>query len=328
MKKLKRKKGGNRKIKKYQPGGMYSPNVIPGTSLPNSTTNIVQAQNDPNALANAEASQQDAVDKANISAETLASNLKNQESQNKVDVNNAAAKVGQKADSYASMAKTGFDVADKAGAFKKYKTKKALQQAMADPAKASERVKQAGVKNAATIAKVGKGAFTETLADTAKTQLVTKGVDTGGGTLINVAGSKAGSYGMDATSKFAAPVINDATSGIITNSTGTLAKDVATKAVTKGTGKLAGVGGAGAAGATGLAKFATSGAGLGTIANLAGTGIKMASDDGDATKSNAGEYGGAILAGAGTGASYGSMFGPVGTAVGAVGGAIYGGVKQ
>ena len=66
-------------------------------------------------------------------------------------------------------------------------------------------------------------------------------------------------------------------------------------------------GGAGAAGTSGLAKFATSGAGIGTIAALAGTGVSMLSDDGDATKSNVGEYSGSILSSAGTGASVGSL---------------------
>jgi len=92
--------------------------------------------------------------------------------------------------------------------------------------------------------------------------------------------------------------------------------------------KLAGVGGAGVQGAGTLAKFASSGAGLGIIASAAGYGVSKLSDDGDATKSNFGEYSGSILAGAGTGASIGSMFGPVGTAAGAIVGAGYGAVKQ
>ena len=88
-------------------------------------------------------------------------------------------------------------------------------------------------------------------------------------------------------------------------------------------------------GATGLAKmgagagkFLTSGAGLGTVATLAGKGISKLSDDNKAYKSNTGEYSGAILSAAGTGASFGSMFGPVGTAAGAIGGALYGAGKQ
>lgn len=79
---------------------------------------------------------------------------------------------------------------------------------------------------------------------------------------------------------------------------------------------------------SGIGKFATSGAGLGTIAALAGTGVSMLSDDGDPTHSNVGEYTGSILSSAGTGAAIGSYVGPVGTAVGAVGGALWGAGKQ
>ena len=94
------------------------------------------------------------------------------------------------------------------------------------------------------------------------------------------------------------------------------------------TGKLAGFGGAGMTGIGTLGKFATSGAGLGIAANLIGSGISKWSDDNDPTKSNFGEYSGAVLSGAGTGASYGSFLGPVGTGVGAILGGVYGGVKQ
>tara|TARA_R100001510_G_scaffold15057_1_gene12368 strand:- start:23471 stop:26164 length:2694 start_codon:yes stop_codon:yes gene_type:complete len=72
--------------------------------------------------------------------------------------------------------------------------------------------------------------------------------------------------------------------------------------------------------------------GVGAIASLAGEGIKMASDDQDATTMNVGETVGSGLSGIGTGigaamttaALMGSTLGPVGTAAGVVGGAIYG----
>jgi len=72
--------------------------------------------------------------------------------------------------------------------------------------------------------------------------------------------------------------------------------------------------------------------GVGAIASLAGEGIKMASDDQDATTMNVGETTGSALSGIGTGigaamttaALMGSTLGPVGTAAGVVGGAIYG----
>jgi len=72
--------------------------------------------------------------------------------------------------------------------------------------------------------------------------------------------------------------------------------------------------------------------GVGAIASLAGEGIKMASDDQDATTMNAGESIGSGLSGVGTGigaamttaALMGSSLGPLGTAAGAIGGAVYG----
>ena len=86
--------------------------------------------------------------------------------------------------------------------------------------------------------------------------------------------------------------------------------------------------GGGSAIGAGLKSFATSGAGLGTIANLAGRGISKLSDDNDATKSNVGEYSGSILQSAGTGATIGSFFPGPGTAIGAVIGAGIGAGKQ
>ena len=75
---------------------------------------------------------------------------------------------------------------------------------------------------------------------------------------------------------------------------------------------------------SGLKNFATSGAGLGTIANYTGKAISKLSDDKDATKWNAGEVTGDLLSSTGQGAAWGSMLGPVGTAVGAVAGLAYG----
>jgi hypothetical protein len=72
--------------------------------------------------------------------------------------------------------------------------------------------------------------------------------------------------------------------------------------------------------------------GIGAIASIAGEGLKMASDDQDATTMNVGESIGTGLSGVGTGigaamttaALMGSSLGPLGTAAGAIGGAVYG----
>lgn len=83
---------------------------------------------------------------------------------------------------------------------------------------------------------------------------------------------------------------------------------------------------------SGLKSFATSGAGIGTIASLAGAGVSKLADDKDATTMNFGEGTGKTLSGIGTGIGAaattamlaGSALGPVGTLVGAGLGAIYG----
>ena len=98
----------------------------------------------------------------------------------------------------------------------------------------------------------------------------------------------------------------------------------------KGMMSTTGVGAAGVG--TGLAKFATSGAGLGTIASLAGAGVSKLADDGKAHVLNTGEGIGAGLSGAGmgigaittAGALMGSTVPVLGTAIGAAAGAIYG----
>lgn len=74
---------------------------------------------------------------------------------------------------------------------------------------------------------------------------------------------------------------------------------------------------------------------IGAVASLAGEGIKMASDDQDATTMNFGETSGSTLSGIGTGIGaatttamlMGSTLGPVGMAAGAIGGALYGAGK-
>tara|TARA_R110000868_G_scaffold390806_1_gene660592 strand:+ start:842 stop:1909 length:1068 start_codon:yes stop_codon:yes gene_type:complete len=85
----------------------------------------------------------------------------------------------------------------------------------------------------------------------------------------------------------------------------------------------------------GLKNFATSGAGIGTIASLAGAGIKKLSNDNDATTLNFGEGTGAVLAGVGTGigaaalagAAMGSAVPVIGNIIGGVAGAAYGLIK-
>lgn len=74
----------------------------------------------------------------------------------------------------------------------------------------------------------------------------------------------------------------------------------------------------------GLKSFATSGAGLGTIASLAGSGISRLADDNDPTNVTTGEYIGSALEYGGKGATIGSFFPGPGTAIGAGIGTLYG----
>ena len=85
----------------------------------------------------------------------------------------------------------------------------------------------------------------------------------------------------------------------------------------------------------GLKSFATSGAGIGTIASLAGAGVKKLSNDNDATTLNFGEGTGEVLAGVGTGIgaaaltgmALGSAVPVIGNIIGGVAGAAYGLIK-
>ncbi len=106
----------------------------------------------------------------------------------------------------------------------------------------------------------------------------------------------------------------------------------ATIAAPQTVGTLAeGAKGASAIGA-GLKNFATSGAGIGTIASLAGAGISRAADDDDATTMTFGEGTGKVLSGIGTGlgaaaltgAALGSAVPVIGNIIGGAAGAIYG----
>ncbi len=117
---------------------------------------------------------------------------------------------------------------------------------------------------------------------------------------------------------FSAPTINMPTSALSLSTPG--ASPLAQSAISSGAGASKGLIGSVGPG------------GIGAVASLAGEGLKMASDDQDATTMNVGESIGSGLSGVGTGigaamgtaALLGSSLGPLGTAAGAIGGAIYG----
>tara|TARA_R110002050_G_scaffold190174_2_gene324830 strand:+ start:840 stop:2657 length:1818 start_codon:yes stop_codon:yes gene_type:complete len=325
-----REEGGQRAkhggVKKYATAGMYDANVIPGSM--NSTTNIVGAERDASILATNQQGMQSVTDKLKADNEALASEIGNIEATEDAKIQEAADKVGRGAETTMEVAGKGLKTAKEKGLLKGFFGDKAagasgninapslidksgplfdkfkptpMSELLGgtpkfDPASSLNKVKNLSIKTPS---------LNTTLSGTAPKSAfgnISLGADKLGGTLGNL---KAATDVVDKVNKF--------------KGLGTTGMEF---------GKLAAKGTQGAKLAAGAGKFLTSGAGLGTVATLAGKGISKLSDDNDATKSNVGEYSGSILSAAGTGASFGSMLGPVGTAVGAIGGAIYGAGKQ
>ena len=305
--------------RKFQTGGsIYDDNTVQasGQGGVGSTANLVFQESNPELqeqrLQALDAAKTQSVEQATATANEAEKIQVEGQAQADLDAQQAKDTYLAKEEGFANTAKSVYDTANQAGAFNGIKAARAAKIAS----------KGTAVGAGGTVAKNVAG---KAMTDTAATQVTTALPSSGLGTALDL-GSKAGSYGSGLGAATAAPSLPGvAAKEIVTTSAGSLAPAVNVGAKA---GKMSGFGGAGLTGVGTLGKFATSGAGLGMGANLIGAGISKWSDDGDPTKSNFGEYSGAVLSAAGTGASYGSMLGPVGTAVGAVGGAIYGGVKQ
>tara|TARA_Y100001937_G_scaffold18647_1_gene25722 strand:+ start:15014 stop:16231 length:1218 start_codon:yes stop_codon:yes gene_type:complete len=313
------------KIKKYAAAGMYNDNTVAGAgqSAMNSTANIVFQESDPNILKSKLDQLEQAKKDAMATSEQTASDLAAQDQADQQSIAAAAAEEEQKFQKGEALLQQGKQAYEKFSEIGSNIASNKAQKLAAEKAAQSIAGEQFGnlarQQSAEEVSKI--------LAD----QTVQKGAE------LSLSGSTGGSSSI--LSSFGgttpgitppgvtAPVQTLGSEAVKTGATQAGA-EVGKEVVKQGAGKFAGVGGAGAAGTSGFAKFATSGAGIGTIASIAGTGIKMLSDDNDPTKSNFGEYSGAILSSAGTGASIGSFLGPVGTAVGAGVGAIYGAGKQ
>ena len=278
--------------KMYQAGGMYGNNQIPPGL--GSTAMTVYQESDPRIQEQREARFASEVEEQQRKGDALSEELAVTAEQNKVKVQQAFETTAAKFDTGMAMAQKGVEGYSK---IKKVMDAKKAADAL-KAAKAAEALKATQTVASGTKGAVGAlGAVPVGIAaPTASTAAVTTGA----------------TYGAGLIGPAAAPVATGAATGAATTLGTTAAKGA--------------VGGAGVG--TGLAKFASSGAGIGTIATLAGAGITALSDDDDPTKSNVGEYTGSVLSSAGTGASVGSFFGPVGTAVGAGVGAIYGAGKQ
>ena len=305
-------------VRKYATAGMYT-NAIP-SALTNSTTNIVGAERDPSVLQQNQANINAVSENLRTKNENLQTELTNLENTNKEQVQTAADNIEGKFTAGEQTLSKGLKFADKQGWLEGLKS-----------GSSATGTGTGGLGNISLIDKStspifkplnlssspGLGSPGLPPGITPPSSLST-GLDLSGSSLLNPTTTAPGTN-----------LLNTGTD-LLSGSLGT-GTDVASKWAGFGTTGMT----FGKEGAKGLAKlgagagkFLTSGAGLGTVASLAGQGIKKLSDDGKAHVSNVGEYSGSILSAAGTGASLGSMLGPVGTAGGAVGGALYGAGKQ
>ena len=311
------KQGG---VKKYATAGMYNNNIP--QALSNSTTNIVGAERNSSVLAQNQAGIQSVADNLKRKNEQLGSELSEIESQKKSETDAAAANVGKGSDAILSTVGKGLKSEKGQGLIKGLFGKAPPPQ----------------IGGSLSTGIDAGSALTTPMASTPTSQLLgaTPGITPSAAlnAPLNVP-----SIGASGGIGGAAPAGNFGGASLGADK---LAANLGTGALTNaasGASKFAGLGTTGMtfgkAGATGLSgaaagagKFLTSGAGLGTVATLAGKGISKLSDDGKAYQSNTGEYAGSILSAAGTGASFGSIVPGVGTAIGAAAGAIYGAGKQ
>ena len=317
---MKKNKKKYKRKSKYAVGGMYSDNTVQsaGQGAVGTTANVVFDESNPAVLEAKMQQLKDAKEQAKSSSDAMSQNIEQQDQADKQTVALAEQESNQKFQSGENIAKQGMETYDK---FQKGAAMAAANKGKSIAAKqAAKSIAGEGFGNVARQ----KGA------EEVSKMLASQAPAAGMGAPLNIIGGNIPSYGLPPVTPPPIPipgVVPPVAPGV-NAVTSTVGSEIGKTVVKEGASKFAGVGGAGAAGTSGLAKFATSGAGIGTIAALAGTGVSMLSDDGDATKSNAGEYTGSILGSAGTGASVGSLLGPVGTAVGAGVGAIYGAAKQ
>lgn len=279
---------------KYQAGGMYGSNEIPAGI--GSTAMTVYQETDPRVQEEQAERMEDTAKNLSAEGDTLAREMEQDKAQDEAAIQAASDQAGAKADSYLSGAQKLAGMAEQAGV---------VGGAGEETAKAGQDVAglgSAGVDTGMVIGKYSKDG---------KLLLGNQAQSLGG------QGTSLGGAIKDAAQAFKA---QKATNAAIKS--GQL---MASSAGTAGKAGLATLG-------RGLGSFAKSGAGIGTIASLAGAGVSKLADDNDPTKMNFGEGAGATLSGIGTGIGAaattamlaGSTLGPVGTLVGAGLGAAYG----
>lgn len=308
------KEGG---VKKYATAGMYN-NTMP-QGLANSTTNIVGAERNSAVLAQNQAGIQSVADNLQRKNEQLGSELAEDKSRAKQEQDEAAANVGKGTDQ-------ALGVAGKA--LKSEKGQSFLKNIFA---------KKAAPKITGSLSGSGTAAssLTTPIATAPTSQLLgaTPGITapsalSSGLSVPTVGGGIGGGGAFGGASLGADKLAANLGTGALTNAASGASKFAGFGKQGMEFAKLAQSGTKAGALAAGAGKFLTSGAGLGTVATLAGKGISKLSDDNRADRSNTGEYAGSILSAAGTGASFGSVIPGIGTAIGAGVGALYGAGKQ
>ena len=323
---------GGSKIKKYPDGGMYGNNTVSasGQGGMGSTSNVVFQESNPEILAAKIKAMEAEKLKIQQNADATQQEVAQMNAQKKQIVQQAADEAGSNLEEGASTAKGLISTADdisggKLGDFAKEQGSKLFGKGAETAA--------SGIREGSQLLSGQPLGLTSNVANPALT-----GPISGGSGLIDKSSSlfapPPSTPLLGGTPSFTpnASMMTDKVSlgtDLTTKGATTLGSTVA-KETGKGLMSTTGVGAAGVG--TGLGKFATSGAGIGTIAALAGTGVSMLSDDKDPTKLNFGEGTGAVLSGVGTGigaaATAGMLMGtavPVlGNVVGAVAGAAYG----
>ena len=274
---------------KYQTGGMYADNQIPAGM--GSTAMTVYQESNPQVQEQREQAVKDEAQQINQDAGNLEQELKQDEQQAEIDIQQAG-QVGAKFDSAVSTGVEGIQGLNKLGVFDD--AKKKLAQKAATKA-ASELAATQAVK-----AGLGEGAL-----QTGKTAL-----------------------GKELGTKFVTDQSTKLVTGEIGKGSLSLAGKEGATMLGKEAAKTLGTEGAKQA-STGLIQSSVNPNAAAMVANIGGKAISMASDDGDATKWNAGEVTGDVLGKAGEYAGYGAMLGSVvpglGNVAGAVGGAVIGG---
>ena len=315
-----RKKGGEKYrgggIKKYATAGMYT-NAIP-SALTNSTTNIVGAERDPSVLQQNQANINAVAENLRTKNENLQADLTNLENTKKEQIQTAADNMEGKFTAAEGTLSKGLNFADKQGWLEGLKSGSSA---------AGTGTTAGGLGNISLIDKSSSSLFKPLNLPSSPglpsgitpPSSLSTGLDLSGSSLLNPTTTTPGSNLLGTGT--------DLLSGSLSTGSDAVSKFAGFGKQGMEFSKLAQAGKLGKLGA-GAGKFLTSGAGLGTIASLAGQGIKKLSDDNKAHVSNTGEYAGSILSAAGTGASIGSIIPGVGTAIGAGIGALYGAGKQ